>query len=150
MTGGHGAAFQSWLAVVLTLAFPLLLLLCLGRQALQDAWKVFAVVMTIVVLILIIVAIVIAKKINIAIALIEQASKVMLRLPGLIILPFVTVLVIIAFSGWMVFLLLMITSLEDFTVDTVLQTFEFEQYFDCNGTDTTNVVSHVALAVVMW
>eukprot|EP00750_Incisomonas_marina_P033288 INCI9733.1.p1 GENE.INCI9733.1~~INCI9733.1.p1 ORF type:complete len:813 (+),score=137.87 INCI9733.1:160-2598(+) len=97
---------------------------------LEDAWKVFAVLMTVVVVVLIIVVIAIAKKINIAIALIEASSKVLMRLPGLISLPFVTAIVVIAFTGWMVFLLLMITSLEDFNVDTVLSTFQFEQYFD--------------------
>ena len=108
------------------------------RQALQDAWKVFAVLLTVVLVILIVTVIAIARKINIAIALIEQASKVMMRLPCLIALPFATAVVIILFSGWMLFLLLMITSLENFNVDTVLNYFQFEQYFD-NCTDVNNI-----------
>ena len=54
-----------------------------STQAITDAWKVFAVFLTVLLAILIIIVIVVARKINVAIALIEEASTVMLRLPSM-------------------------------------------------------------------
>ena len=97
--------------------------------------------MTILFVVLIIVVIVIAKKINIAIALIEESSTVVLRLPCLVVLPLVTAVVIIMFTAWWLFLMAMIASLEDFTIDTVLESFTNNETFDdCAATvDVSNL-----------
>lgn len=121
-------------------------------QKLEDAWKVFAIILTIILFILIIVVIVIAKKINIAIALIEEASSAMLRLPQIIALPFVTTIVIIVFSAWAIFLLAMLGSTEEFTVqnafDSLTTNFvDLTEYQNCTTINTTGTENAICYSI---
>ena len=85
----------------------------------QTLWRVGAFATTIVLTIIIVLVIVVAKKIMIAIAIIEEASMAIMRMPCLVFFPFITAVFLLVNAVFLLFSVALLASTANVTVGVI-------------------------------
>ena len=84
-------------------------------------------------MIVVILVLVVAKKIRIAIAIIEEASNAILRMPCLVCFPFFTAIFILANALFLIFSVTLLASAENVTVGVLARDFSSWADINCSG-----------------
>eukprot|EP00591_Stephanopyxis_turris_P010664 CAMPEP_0195527514 /NCGR_PEP_ID=MMETSP0794_2-20130614/29231_1 /TAXON_ID=515487 /ORGANISM="Stephanopyxis turris, Strain CCMP 815" /LENGTH=1048 /DNA_ID=CAMNT_0040658435 /DNA_START=444 /DNA_END=3590 /DNA_ORIENTATION=+ len=107
----------------------------------QTLWRVGAFSATIVWTVVVILVIVVAKKIKIAIAIIEEASMAIMRMPCLVFFPFLTAVFILLNALFLIFSVALMASAENITIGEITTSFQNYTNTDCavvNSSDAFN------------
>jgi len=115
-----------------------------GAIKIETLWQISAITSTVLLIAGIVAVIILAKKIAIAIAIIEEAGIAVMRMPHMVFLPFATAACILVVFLWFALLGILITSLEDVMVEDVVGSvlgWVNDNVATCNSTNISSLVS---------